>query len=196
MLGRLFGRKKSVFGSESEALAAFLLAQFFPEYQWQLSEAELNEIVGEAGPEFAGVTRMWVLIYCAWLFRHAVIYRHDEQFFKNVMRELRVRIAKADPQKADLTDLPRYLEFWFAKLDGSVGHLKEHPTVGGKQLPVTYPAALTFIVLDEGSPWHMKQDTPDALILNVTFALSKLHERMQPAMLRLIEGIEKQEAKG
>jgi hypothetical protein len=115
MLGKLFGREKSAFGSEREALAAFLLAQFFPEYQWQLSEAELNEIVKEAGPEFAGVIRMWVLIYCAWLFRHAVIYRHDEPFFKDIMTALRVRLAKLDPQAAGpLIDLPRLLEFWFA----------------------------------------------------------------------------------
>jgi hypothetical protein len=196
MLSKLFGRKKSAFGSEREALAGFLLAQFLPEFQWSLSKAELDEIVREAGPEFAGIARMWVLIYCAWLFRHAIIYRHDQQFFKDVMTALRVRIAKVDPQTADLTDLPRYLEFWFAKLDGSIDYLKEHPTVGGEQVPVTYPPAFNFIVLDERSPWHMKQDVPDALIFNVTLALSKLHERMQPAMLRLVEGIEKKEAKG
>jgi hypothetical protein len=31
--------------------------------------------------------------------------------------------------------------------------------------------------------------------INVKLALAKLHERMQPAMLRLVEGIEKQEGK-
>jgi hypothetical protein len=120
------------------------------------------------------------------------------------MTALRVRIAKLDPQTAGpLIDLPRLLEFWFEKLDSGVMHLRTHASKQATAMPLnsasergalmTYSSALTFILLDEGSPWHMKQDVPDAPVSNVALALATLHDRMYPRIPRIVENIEKQE---
>src|ERR1700730_6240361 len=125
MLGGLFGRAKKPFLSRHEAFAAFVLAQFLPQYRWEISEADFSDWTHDAGAEFQSVSQMWFLIYCAWLFRLASIHRYGDNFQKDVMAALRIRLAKHNAAEVGpLENLPNLLEFWFQKLDGAVIEVK------------------------------------------------------------------------
>ena len=52
MLGGLFGRARKTFASRHEAFAAFVLAQFLPQYRWEIPEADFSEWTHDAGSEF------------------------------------------------------------------------------------------------------------------------------------------------
>jgi hypothetical protein len=194
MLGGLFGRaKKQVFPSRHEAFAAFQLAQFMPQYHWEIPAAELDEWTHDAGAEFQNVSQMWFLIYCAWLFRLASIHRFGNDFQKDVMAALRMRLAKHNESEiGPLKELPNLLEFWFQKLDLAAMEAKAKPTVNGQEAPITFPAAIAFIALDESSPWHMNPNAPNASVFNVTLALAKVHDRMLSRMPGIVDLISKQ----
>jgi hypothetical protein len=198
MFGALFGRAKAPAPpvSNPDVFASFLLAQFLPEFQWQIPKTNLDEWVRASGPEFEQHCRMWILIYCAWLFRGAIIYRYGEQFQKDVMTALRVRLAKLDPQKFDpMMDLPRLLEFWYPKLDAAVDQsVKAKPKSElDSQSGVVYGAAVSFIALGTAtdSPWYKNPDVPHALIVQVAVAIAEAHERMQPQMLGIVDIVSK-----
>jgi hypothetical protein len=193
MLGGLFARAKKPFGSQHEAFAAFVLAQFLPQYRWQIPDAEFNDWMREAGAEFQEASGMWILVYCAWLFRLATIHRYSDNFQKDVMAALRMRLAKHEAAEiGPLKELPNLLEFWFQKLDAAAMEAKAKPTVGGHEMPFTYPAAIAFIALDGSSPWHMNSNVPNASVFNVTLALAKVHDRMHPRMPSIVDKIGKQ----
>jgi hypothetical protein len=59
MLGGLFGRARKTFASRHEAFAAFVLAQFLPQYRWEIPEADFSEWTQAAGSEFQNVSQMW-----------------------------------------------------------------------------------------------------------------------------------------
>jgi len=194
MFGGLFGRARTLAPpvSSPDVFAGFLLAQFLPEFQWQIPKAELDEWVRASGPEFEQECHMWILIYCAWPFRGVIIYRYGEQFQKDVMTALRVQLAKLDPQKFDpIMDLPRLLEFWYPKLDAAVEEsLKVKPkSTLDAYAGLTVSAAIFFIALGTGndSPWHMKTDIPHALVMKVATAIAEAHERMQPQMPGIVD---------
>src|SRR5256714_8737686 len=146
MLGGWFGRARKTFASRHEAFAAFVLAQFLPQYRWEIPEADFSEWTHAAGSEFQNVSQMWFLIYCAWLFRLASIHRYGYDFQRDVMAALRMRLAKRDASEiGPLKVLPNLLEFWFQKLDAAVIEVKPNPTLNGQEMPLTYPAAIAFI---------------------------------------------------
>ena len=137
MLGGLFGRARKTFASRHEAFAAFVLAQFLPQYRWEIPEADFSEWTHAAGSEFQNVSQMWFLIYCAWLFRLASIHRYGYDFQRDVMAALRMRLAKHNAAEVGpLKDLPNLLEFWFQKLDGAVIEVKANPTLNGQEMPL------------------------------------------------------------
>ena len=143
MLGGLFGRARKTFASLHEAFAAFVRAQFLPQYRWEIPEADFSDWTHAAGSEFQNVSQMWFLIYCAWLFRLASIHRYGYDFQRDVMAALRMRLAKHNAAEVGpLKDLPNLLEFWFQKLDGAVIEVKANPTLNGQEMPLTYPAAI------------------------------------------------------
>lgn len=193
MLGRLFKRPKNTWTSKEEALAAFLLAQFQPEYHWSIANAELDDAVNTAGAEFQKSMRMWILIYCAWLFRNAVVHRYNEKFQREVMTALRVRLAKLEPADCGpLVNLPGLLEFWFSKFDSAaIQAMQQKKKSEDRDAHLLFCIAIALVALDEGSPWHMKQDAPHASILNVGVALAKVHERMLPKMLAAVDMVAK-----
>jgi len=193
MLGRLFKRSKHTGTSREEAVAAFLLAQFLPEYHWSMAKEEFDGAVDTAGPEFQKPMRMWILIYCAWLFRNAIVHRYNEKFQREVMTALRVRLARLDPADCGpLIDLPRLLEFWFSKFDSAaIQAMQQRPNPEDRDAHLLFCIAIALVALDEGSPWHMKQDAPHASILNVGVALAKVHERMLPKMLAAVDMVTK-----
>ena len=94
MLGGWFGRARKTFASRHEAFAAFVLAQFLPQYRWEIPEADFSEWTHAAGSEFQNVSQMWFLIYCAWLFRLASIHRYGYDFQRDVMAALRMRLMR------------------------------------------------------------------------------------------------------
>jgi hypothetical protein len=111
MLGGLFGRARKTFASRHEAFAAFVRAQFLPQYRWEIPEADFSEWTHAAGSEFQNVSQMWFLIYCAWLFRLASIHRYGYDFQRDVMAALRMRLAKHNAAEVGpLKDLPNLLE--------------------------------------------------------------------------------------
>jgi hypothetical protein len=193
MLGGLFGRARKTFASRHEAFAAFVLAQFLPQYRWEIPEADFSEWTQAAGSEFRNVSQMWFLIYCAWLFRLASIHRYGYDFQRDVMAALQMRLAKHNAADiGPLKDLPNILGFWFQKLDGAVIEVKANPTLNGQEMPLTYPAAIAFIALDESSPWHMNSNVSNVSVFNVTVALAKVYDRMHPRMPAIVDLISKQ----
>jgi hypothetical protein len=65
------------------------------------------------------------------------------------------------------------------------------PTVEGHEVPMRYGVALAFVALDDCSPYHMNPDAPNSALLNLTLALAKVHDRMQPRMLGVVDMIDK-----
>ena len=61
-----------------------------------------------------------------------------------------------------------------------------------KEMPLTYPAAIAFIALDESSPWHMNSNVSNVSVFNVTVALAKVYDRMHPRMPAIVDLISKQ----
>ncbi len=184
---------KKPFPSRHYAFAAFLLAQFLPQYHWEIPEPDFSEWIHDAGAEFKNLSPMWILIYCAWLFRLASIQCHGDNFQKDVMAALQMRLAKYDASEiGPLKELPNLLEFWFQKLDVAAMEAKANPTINGQEMPLTYPAAIAFIALDGSSPWHMNPNVPDVSVFNVTVALARVHDRMLPRMPNIVDMISKQ----
>jgi hypothetical protein len=199
MLGRLFGRNKTPAPpvSSPEVFAAFFLAQFLPEFQWQIPKADLEAWARASGPEFEDDCRMWILIYLSWMFRGAVTQRYGEQFWKDVMTALRVRIAKIDPQQAGpMVDLPRLLEFWYPKLDFTIQNTITTTKPAKAEDAMTgllYSAAVSFIALGtaEDSPWHKNPDVPHDLIMKVTISLAEALDFLRPKLQNIVDIVSK-----
>jgi len=122
MLGGWFGRARKTFASRHEAFAAFVLAQFLPQYRWEIPEADFSEWTHAAGSEFQNVSQMWFLIYCAWLFRLASIHRYGYDFQRDVMAALRMRLAKRDASEiGPLKVLPNLFGVLVSEI-GCCGH--------------------------------------------------------------------------
>ena len=186
MLRRLFRRKQAV-QSKPEFLAGYIIMQFLPNRRWQIPQADFDNYVKEAGPEFRQLIGYWILIYCAWLFRRAALRQFGETFDKDMIAAIRVRLLK--PEAARVKDMADSLEFWFEKLDKATSEAIHAPTLKGVPLPTTYFAALLFVILDTDSPWHMHENPPNASLHRVTMTLAKVHDRMIGVMPRIMQRV-------
>jgi hypothetical protein len=185
MFGRFFKRRKDSVPSKPEFLAGYMITQFLPDQHWQIPQADLDNYVKEAGPEFRQLIGYWILIYCAWLFRLAALRQFGETFEKDMITAMQARLLK--PKAARLEKMANSLEFWFKKLDMATSEAMQAPALRGVPVPTTYFAAFVFVILDADSPWHMHDKPPDASLHRVTMTLAKVHDRMIGVMPRIME---------
>ena len=186
-LFRRFFRRKQSFQSKPEFLAGYMIMQFLPDRRWQIPQADFDNYVKQAGPEFRQLIGYWILIYCSWLFRLAALRQFGETFDKDMTAAIRVRLRK--PEAARIKDGADSLEFWFEKLDKATSEAIQAPTLRGVPVPTTYFAAFVFVILDAASPWHMHENPPNASLHRVTMILARVHDRMIGVMPRIMERV-------
>jgi hypothetical protein len=187
MFGRFFKRKKDSLPSRPEFLAGYMIRQFLPDHHWQIPQADLDNYVKEAGPEFRPLIGYWILIYCAWLFRLAALRQFGEAFEQDMLAAMRARLQK--PEAARVKKIASSSEFWFKKLDMATSEAMQASALKGVPVPTTYFAAFVFVILDADSPWHMHDKPPDASLHRVTMTLAKVHDRMIGVLPRIMERV-------
>jgi hypothetical protein len=71
--GRFFGREKSseqpFGGADPEFLGDFLVAQFFPDMRFKISEEEFADLAKTLDPRLESLAQIWILTFLAWVMR-------------------------------------------------------------------------------------------------------------------------------
>jgi hypothetical protein len=100
---------------------------------------------------------------------------------------------KLVPVKPGEFDIAAAIKYWFGHFDLAATAATKKRAVGEHkdlEFPVTYYAALRFIMFDTESPWYMRAHAPADVTDKVIFGLSKVHGEMLPHIQKFARRIE------
>jgi hypothetical protein len=201
ILGRLFGRaateapasaaKAAPKMTNVEFVGSFMLIQFYDGHHWQMSDETLERYASSAGPELKDLMRFWTLMYLAFMFRWCIHGLLGAEFEKVMISSLYGRLKKI-PTKLGEFDIGITIEYWMDHLDVATRatgtqDVGEHKDV---EFPACYFAGLAFLKFDPGSPFYMREDTPQSVTAAVVRGLARVQDEMLPHVRNFAQRIE------
>ena len=182
----MWHRLKSWFGRESkistpqsirkdpEFLGAFLIDQMLG----KRFGVDTGEVTKDMRPELRNVFPKWAGIYLGWVFRVGIAARYGKEFADRMMtasRTLLKRLEELEPERAGLV---ASFDFWFVRLDEATKHMGTK--VRDVELPFEYFVGLTFLALDEESPYYRQTEINDGTEIAVAEAFVKAKAKALP----------------
>lgn len=161
-------------------LGNFLVVQFIDSPRFWLEEAKYREFTWDLPDELKDSTQAWILFYLSWIFKLLISTKYGEDFTNQFVAQAVERFQKAENLEPGLKGLSNTFSFWMNNLDNSNSHVGTK--FEGMEIPFDYFAALTFLALDESSPYYKKTE-----IKGVDFDVAKALASAKEAVVDRIQ---------
>lgn len=164
-----------------EFLGVFLVYHFLQKDHFGLKEDQFKEFAAELPEELKGLTKVWTLYYLSWVYKIYAESKYGHEFTHQLLKKAVEEFEKAESLQNGLEGLGNTFSFWLSQLDDSTSHTGTK--VEGMEVPFEAFAAMTFLALDESSPYYKSPETNGVeLDVAIAFASAKI------AALPLIQG--------
>jgi hypothetical protein len=200
IFGNLFGKKPSPkltsnvdgFKSAAQFLGAILLWQLISNDRILCTEESLTSAAQKILPRHRNLVKVWENFYVTWLFRIHVKQIFGDDVSRDMMAAVYGRVATNEDRIPGIEVISDGIKFWFKQLDDALEQEMDNPgVINGQRVPFAYPAAMNFIMRDDGSPFS-KNATPefDGFDIAVATALAEVQDASKQRIDYTIEKAE------
>jgi hypothetical protein len=136
----------------------------------------MEECVAELPNELREMTKFWILSYLSWILKAYAGSKYGDRFAEDLQTHAIKRFEKGESLNPELQGLSYNFKFWMEHIEDNT-HRAGVEVVEGVEIPFEVFVAMSFLALDEGSPFYHAENIDGGLDFDVGIALELAKEK-------------------